>query len=154
MAHEWWGYWDRIYSSLVYVCLKEFGVVGLDTYTCGIKYFYKCWSGSLATRRLCLGPAGVINCTPLSAASFWVSLFPRTRGYNNTTNVFLRKMSKHSGLFWNCQASVCSLFLSRHNKDLERQTLKPPSACHSSRVLDRPCYGSSINQCYGSILFR
>ena len=31
--------------------------------------------------------------------------------------------------------------LSRHNKDLERQTLKP-SACHSSRVLDKPCYSS------------
>ena len=25
--------------------------------------------------KLCLGPAGVINCTPLSAASFRVSLF-------------------------------------------------------------------------------
>ena len=31
---------------------------------------------SLAKRRLCLGPAGVINCTPLSTLSFWVSLFP------------------------------------------------------------------------------
>ena len=33
-------------------------------------------------RRLCLGPSGVINCTPLSALSFWVSLFPGTCGYN------------------------------------------------------------------------
>ena len=47
--------------------LKEFGVVGLDMYTWGIKDFHKCWSGSLAKRRLCLGPAGVINCTPLPA---------------------------------------------------------------------------------------
>ena len=31
--------------------------------------------------------------------------------------------------------------LSRHNKDLERRTLKP-SAHHSSRVLDKPCYNS------------
>ena len=31
--------------------------------------------------------------------------------------------------------------LSRHNKDLEQQTLKP-SACHSSQVLDKPCYCS------------
>ena len=31
--------------------------------------------------------------------------------------------------------------LSRHNKDLEQQTLKP-SARHSSRVLDKPCYSS------------
>ena len=37
--------------------------------------------GALAKRRLCLGPAGVMNCPPLSAL-FWVSLFPRTHGYN------------------------------------------------------------------------
>ena len=49
---------------------KEFGVVNSDSYTWGIKDFHKCWSGSLAKRRLCLGPAGVINCTPLSALSF------------------------------------------------------------------------------------
>ena len=51
-------------------------------YTWGIKDFHKCWLGSLAKRRLCLGPAGVINCNPLSALSFRLSLFPRTRGYN------------------------------------------------------------------------
>ena len=59
-----------ILFSLVYVSLKEFGVVGSDTYTWGIKDFQKCWPGSLAKRRLSLGPAGVINCTPLSALSF------------------------------------------------------------------------------------
>lgn len=69
--------------SLAYVSLKGFGVVGSNTYTWGIKDFHKCWLGSLAKRRLCLGPAGVINCTPLSALSFWVSLFPRIRGYNS-----------------------------------------------------------------------
>ena len=58
-----------IVFSLVYVSLKEFGVVGSDTYTWGIKDFHKCWSGSLAKRRLCRGPAGVINCIPLSALS-------------------------------------------------------------------------------------
>ena len=36
----------------------------------------------MAKRRLCLGPAGVINCTSLSALSFSVSLFPEKRGYN------------------------------------------------------------------------
>ena len=70
-----------IVFSLVYVSLKEFGVVGSDTYTWGIKDFHKCWLGSLAKRRLCLGPA-VINCTPLSALSFCVSLFPGMPGYN------------------------------------------------------------------------
>ena len=65
-----------IVFSLVYVSLKEFGVVCSDTYTFVptpsfiAKDFHKCWSGSLAKRRLCLGPAGVINCTPLSALSF------------------------------------------------------------------------------------
>ena len=59
-----------IVFSLVYVSLKEFGVVGSGMYTRGIKDFHKCWSGSLAKRRLCLGPAGVINCTAVSALSF------------------------------------------------------------------------------------
>ena len=59
-----------IVFSLVYVSLKEFGVVGLDTYSRDIKDFHKRWSGSLAKRRLGLGPDGVINCTPLSALSF------------------------------------------------------------------------------------
>ena len=59
-----------IVLSLVYVSLKEFGVVSSDMYTWGIKDFHKCWSGSLTKRRLCLGPAGVINCPPLSALSF------------------------------------------------------------------------------------
>ena len=59
-----------IVFSWVYVSPKEFGVVGSDMYTWGIKDFQRCWSGSLAKRRLCLGPAGVRNCTPLSASSF------------------------------------------------------------------------------------
>ena len=37
----------------------------------------------MAKRRLCLGPTGVINCTPLATLSFWVSLFPGMHGYNN-----------------------------------------------------------------------
>ena len=59
-----------IVFSLVDVSLKEFGVVDSDPCTWGIKDFHKSWSGSLAKRRLFLGPAGVINCTPLSALSF------------------------------------------------------------------------------------
>ena len=50
-----------IVFSLVYVSLKEFGVVASDTYTWDMKDFHKCWLGSLAKRRLCLGPAGVIT---------------------------------------------------------------------------------------------
>ena len=78
-----------IVFSSVYVSLKEFGVVGSDTYTWGIKDFHKRWSGSLAKRRLCLWPTGVINCTPLSALSFSVSLFPGTHGYNIIKLIFL-----------------------------------------------------------------
>ena len=43
--------WDCTYPSLVYVSLKEFGVVGSDTYTWGMRDFHKCWMGSLAKRR-------------------------------------------------------------------------------------------------------
>ena len=50
-----------IVFSLVYVSLKEFGVVGSDKCTWGIKDFHRCWSGSLAKRRLYLGLASVIN---------------------------------------------------------------------------------------------
>ena len=46
------GYCDCIFPSFVYVSLKEFGVVGSDTYTWGIKDFHICWSGALAKRRL------------------------------------------------------------------------------------------------------
>ena len=85
ITREWWGYCSCIYPSFVYVSLKGIGVVGLDMYTWGIKDFHKCWSGSLAKRRLCLGPTSVINCIPLSALSLWVSLFPRTPSYNTST---------------------------------------------------------------------
>ena len=49
------GVIGTVFSS-VYVSLKEFGAVGSDMYTWGIKDFHKCWLGSLAKRRLCLGP--------------------------------------------------------------------------------------------------
>ena len=39
------------------------------------KVVTKTGRGLWLKRKLCLGPAGVINCTPLSAASFGVSLF-------------------------------------------------------------------------------
>ena len=45
-----------IVFSLVYVSLKEFGGVGLGTYTWGIKDFHKCWSGSLARGDSALRP--------------------------------------------------------------------------------------------------
>ena len=60
----------HFHFHLVYVSVKEFGVVGSDMYTWGIKDFHKCWPGSFAKRRLCLGPSSVINHTPLSALSF------------------------------------------------------------------------------------
>ena len=58
----------------------------------------------LAKRRLCLGLPGVINCTPLSALSFWVSLFPRTCGYTS---------NEYSGLNWLVCFSLQSKGLSR-----------------------------------------
>ena len=77
-----------IVFSLVYVSLKEFGVVGSDTYTWDIKDFHKCWSGSLAKRRLCLGPAGVINCTPLSVTVSIISrAFQETNSLRRTMQI-------------------------------------------------------------------
>ena len=58
-----------IVFSLVYVSLKEFGWWFRHVHM-GYKTFSQMVAGSLAKRRLCLGPAGVINCTPLSALSF------------------------------------------------------------------------------------
>ena len=84
---------------LFYVNFKEIGVVGSGAYTWGIKDFHKFWSGSLAKRRLCLGPTDVINCTPLSALSFWVSLFPGTRGYNKASKM---KLHSHHGCVQTC----------------------------------------------------
>ena len=96
----WWGYCSCIYPSFVYVSLKGIGVVDLDTYTSytwGIKDFHKCWLGSLAKRRLCLGPAGIINCTPLKKKkkkkkNFWcgpntpVDILNRTKYPPNTVS--------------------------------------------------------------------
>ena len=45
------------------------------------KVFIKTGQGPWLTGD-CLRRAGVINCTPLSALNFWVSLFPRTHDYN------------------------------------------------------------------------
>ena len=66
-----------------FLCLCKFQGIWGDGFELGhIKDFHRSWSGSLANRRLCLGPTRVINCTSLSASSFWASLFPRMHGCN------------------------------------------------------------------------
>ena len=114
-----------IVFSLVYVSLKEPGVVGSDTYTWGIKDFHKCWSGSLAKRRLCLGPTSIINCIPLSALSFWVFVSWNEHGYNNIRQFFWLCLpsGQLSGFFFHtCPALELSLRVHMHPKakmDLE-----------------------------------
>ena len=61
---------------------KEFGDVGLSSTLKVYKVFTKVGQGPWL-RGDCLGSTSLINCTPLSALSFWVNLFPRTRGYNS-----------------------------------------------------------------------
>ena len=57
---------------------KDFRDVGLSSTLKVYKIFTKVSQGPWLR-----GDSGVINCTPLSALSFWVNLFPRTRGYNS-----------------------------------------------------------------------
>ena len=64
----------------------------------GCKRLSQMLVGSLAKRRLCLGPASVINCTPLSALSFWASLFPRNCGYNILRECFSEKATSELSL--------------------------------------------------------
>ena len=98
---------------LVQTSFREFGEVSLSTYL-GYIRFYRNWSGSLAKRRLCPGPAGVINYTPLSALPFWVSLFPGTCGYNIDISNFLEETSSLSILLFSFISLHCSfkIFLS------------------------------------------
>ena len=91
-------------------------MVASDTYTWGIKDFHKCWSGPLAERRLCLGPAGVTDCPPLSALSFCVSLSPRTCGHNSGNS----SPKVHS---W----ELCHL--GQHQADLQKLVKGADAAC-------------------------
>ena len=61
---------------------KEFGDMGLRSTLKVYKVFTKVSWGPWLKRRLWLGPAGVITCTPLSTLFFWVSLFPGAFSYN------------------------------------------------------------------------
>ena len=95
----------------------------------------------------------LILCCPLllllsvfPSIHFPMSQFFATGGQSIRVSASASVLPMNSGLIsfrmeWLCQASVFSLVLSCHNKDLERQTLKP-SARHSSQVLDKPCYSS------------
>ena len=61
--------------------------LGMGAWACTLKVykvFTKVGRGPWLKRKLFLGPAGVINCTPLSMLSFWLSFFPRAFGYNRT----------------------------------------------------------------------
>ena len=87
-----WLYLPLTFSRLG---LRNFGV-GSWAHTLKVyKVFTKVGQGPWLKRKRCLGPAGVINCTPLYALSFWVSLFPGVFGYNN---IFLPFYTVHGVL--------------------------------------------------------
>ena len=75
--------------------LKEFGDVDLSSTLKVYKVFTKVGWGPWLKRKLCLWPAYVINCTPLSTLSFWVSLFPGAFGYNTSCHLRERKNVWH-----------------------------------------------------------
>jgi len=143
-----------IVFSLVYVSLKEFGVVGSDTYTWGIKDFHKCWSGSLAKRRLCLGPAGVINCTPLSALSFWVCFLERvatTKTLPDFATVCPCLPVQAHSLPLCCECCVlCSFWMVFHPL-LPLHWLSPCLACPTTRTplfkVQNACGPSGLSSC-------
>ena len=81
----WITGWLWLYLSFPLFRLVS-GNIGSWVWVCTLS-LYKLFTkklGSLAKRRPRLGPVGVINCTPLSTLTFWVSLFPRTHGFNRS----------------------------------------------------------------------
>ena len=87
--------------------------LGRWVWACTLKGFHKNWLESLAKRRLCLGPASVTNCTPPSALSFRVSLFPGTRGHNitisDTEHLFKYLMAMCMPSSWNVHWDLCPI---------------------------------------------
>ena len=79
-SRTWWSDWTEL--NWTEARFKEFGDVGLSSTLKVYKVFTKVGQGPWLKRRLCLRPPGVINSTPLSMRSFWVSLFPGAFGYN------------------------------------------------------------------------
>ena len=77
---------------------------GFENVHTGYKKIFECLSGSLAKRSLCLGPASVINCTPLSVLSFWVGLLKR--GCNSSSprqrTAFTHRISFIFSSLWMC----------------------------------------------------
>ena len=75
----------------------------------------------MAKRRLCLGPTHVINCTPLSELSFWVSLFPGMRGYNRKTScLWLKLYPDEHGIEANSRSCLSMTNL----RDIRKTTLR------------------------------
>ena len=67
----------------------------------------------------------------MDRGAWWATVYGVTKELDMTENTLM--LVSHECMFLGS--------LSRHNKDLERWTLKP-SARHSSWVLDKPCYSS------------
>ena len=74
--------WLHLPLTFSRLCLKNLGMGAWARTLKLCKVFTKVSWGPWLKRKLCLGPTSVINCTPLSTLSFWVSLLPRTFGYN------------------------------------------------------------------------
>ena len=81
----------------------------------------------LGYRGLCLGPVGVINCTPVSALSFWVGLFPGTCGYNTWASLVAQTVKKLPAMW---KTWVWSL--------VWEDTLEKGMETHSSILVENP----------------
>ena len=67
----------------------------------------------------------------MDRGAWWATVYGVTKELDMTENTLM--LVSHECMFLGS--------LSRHNKDLERWTLKP-SVCCSSWILDKPCYSS------------
>ena len=112
---------------LVQTSFKEFGEVGLNKYTSGIWGFHKNWSGSLAERRLYLGPAGVMNFTPLSPE--WVC-FPKRVATTQPPSWHPSWPDKAC----NTRKDSESEWLAKGNPETNPITIKPEAASHAAEL--------------------
>ena len=119
VTHESLVNFDRISFTLSSLVSRNLGRWVWASTLRVYKVFTKTGQGPWLREDSALGPPSVINCTPLSALSFWVSLIPGTCGYTTLSFPALeasRYQSKHG---WPClivHAKIINFRISKEPK--------------------------------------